>query len=327
MKEIIGIDVSKQKLDITWLRSVDPLKLKSKVFPNSPAGHEALLDWSLAQTKQLAGQLHFVMEATGVYHEALAYRLHEKGAAVSVVNPAKLRDYASSLGARTKTDKKDSAVIARYGAKESPPLWQPEAFEIRHLKALLARYNAIDKDVIREGNRLEKARISEISQEVIHSIETVLGELQTEKARLKCLIDDHIDQNPGLKSDRKLLETIPGVGEVISSEMLAVIGSRDFDSARQCAAFMGLNPIQYESGSSILKRSRLAKNGQARLRSKLYMAAVVAIRYNPDIQRQYERLLANGKTKMAALGAAMRKLVHICFGVLKHQTPYLPQAT
>jgi transposase len=322
MKQIIGIDVSKQKLDLTWLRSEAPLKLKSKVFSNDKAGHKALVQWCLSQTQCEPGQLHVVMEATGIYHEALAYYLNENGVAVSVVNPAKLRGYANSLGARTKTDKKDSVVIARYGASQSPALWQPEAHEIRQLKALLARYNAIDKDVLRESNRLEKAQIAAVSGEVIRSIETILTDLQEEKARLKGLIDDHIDQNPGLKNDRHLLESIPGVGAVISSHMLAVIGSRDFENARQCAAFIGLNPVQHESGSSVRKRSHLAKNGQASIRAKLYMAAVVAIRYNPDIQR----LLANGKTRMAALGAAMRKLVHICFGVLKHQKPYLPQA-
>lgn len=265
------------------------------------------------------------MEATGVYHEGLAYALDEQGVAVSVINPARIRDYANSLGGRTKTDKKDSVVIARYGRKEQPPRWQPEAMEIRHLKALLARYDAIDKDVQRERNRLEKAQVSRTSQQVITSIQTVLGELEAEKQRLKGLIDDHIDQNPTLKQDRQLLESIPGVGEVIAKQMLALIGSRDFDSARQCAAFVGLHPVQHESGSSISKRPRMAKNGQPTIRAKLYMAAVVATRYNPDIQRQYKRLLRNGKSKMAALGAAMRKLVHQCFGVLKHQKPYQPQ--
>ena len=89
---------------------------------------------------------------------------------------------------------------------------------------------------------------------------------------------------------------------------------------------MGLVPIEYQSGTSVLKRPRLSKAGDARLRAALYMAAVVATQYNPDIRRLYQRLIAGGKTKMSALGAAMRKLVHICFGVLKHQRPYQPQS-
>ena len=103
------------------------------------------------------------------------------------------------------------------------------------------------------------------------------------------------------------------------------MGRRTFKSASQCAAFLGLIPVQYESGSSIKGRSRLSKASEATVRAKLYMAAVVSIRHNPDIKRQYERWLKNGKSKLSAIGAAMRKLVHICFGVLKHQVPYQVQ--
>ena len=107
--------------------------------------------------------------------------------------------------------------------------------------------------------------------------------------------------------------------------MIALFRSRDFSSAKQYSAFIGLNPVMRESGSSVRGRSRLSKTGNAKIRAKLYMAAIVAIQHNPDIKQQYERLLRKGKTKMAALCAAMRKLVQICFGVLKHQNSYQSQ--
>ena len=151
------------------------------------------------------------------------------------------------------------------------------------------------------------------------------AQLEAERKRLESLIDNHIDRHPGLKEDRALLESIPGVGPVISQQMVAVIRSRSFNWASECAAFLGLVPIEHESGSSVRGRPRLSKQGDGRIRAKLYMAAVVATRHNPDIRHQYNRLLKRGKSKMAAIGAAMRKLVHICFGVLKHQTPYRPQ--
>ena len=174
---------------------------------------------------------------------------------------------------------------------------------------------------------MEKAQITQTSADVITSIETVHQQLDEEKTRLEGLIDAHIDQHPGLKQDRALLESIPGVGPVISQQMVALLRSRSFDRASQCAAFLGLVPVMHESGSSVRGRPHLSKTGNAQLRAKLYMAAIVATRHNPDIRCQYERLLKNGKSKMSALGAAMRKLVQICFGVLKHQTPYLPQVT
>jgi transposase len=322
---IIGIDVSKAKLDCLWIRDLSAMKVKSKVHPNTPAGHKALLEWAIKQTGENIGELHFVMEATGIYHEALAYTMHDAGAQVSVVNPAWIRSYAKSLGSHSKNDKKDSVVIARYGMTQSPSLWEPEPRRIRELKALIARCDAVKQDIQREVNRLEKAVTSGVSAEVRTSIETVRAQLEEEKIRLDALIDNHIDNHPDLKKDRELLETIPAIGPVISRTMVAVIHSRAFTRASQVAAFLGLIPMESQSGTSVYSPPRLSKRGDARVRGKLYMAAVVATRHNPDIRSQYNRLLSNGKSKMSALCAAMRKLVQICFGVLKHQVPYQPQ--
>lgn len=322
---MIGIDVSKKKLDILWLKDVVTGKAKSRVIDNTPAGHKALLVWAQQQTGEALETIHFILEATGIYHEALAYALYQAGTKVSVVNPAQVRDYAKSLGSRNKTDQKDCMVLARYGVTQTPRLWQPEPEAVRTLKALIGRINAVEKDIQREKNRLEKAQVAGVMEEVVTSIQTVLGQLEKEKARLEALIDDHMDQHPDLKRDRQLLESIPGVGPVISRYMIAVIRSRSFLSASQCAAYIGVVPVHHESGTSVRGRPRLSKAGDATLRAKLYMAAVVCIQYNPDIQRQYKRLLKNGKTKMSALCAAMRKLVHICFGVLKHQIRYQAQ--
>ncbi|MEI6066338.1 MAG: IS110 family transposase [Methylococcaceae bacterium] len=320
---IIGIDVSKNKLDCAWPREEG--KLKTKVFSNTIAGWKELIDWSLKNTGLEIEQLHFVMEATGIYHEQLATSLYDAGAKVSVVNPAQVKFYAQGQGVRTKNDKKDSVVLARYGLKESPKLWQPEAFEIRTLKALIARLDGLEKDLQREKNRQEKALISKAPEEVLISLSQLIELLETEQQRLDNLIEEHINKHEKLKENKALLESIPGVGEVIATRMLMVIGSRQFESASQCSAYLGLVPVQHESGSSIKGRSRLSKAGNPVIRAKLYMAAVVATRYNPDIKAQYERLTSKGKSKMSALGAAMRKLVQICFGVLKHQQPYQPQ--
>lgn len=325
MRYFIGIDVAKAKLDVLWLRDAEALKIKTKVFPNQPQGFKALKTWLEKHVTNELSTVHVTLEATGVYHEALAYALHEMGAQVSVVNPAFVRDFGKGLGVRNKTDKKDSMVLARYGAMTRPALWQPEPVEVRELKALLARLSALQTDLQRELNRLEKAQVSQASQVVIDSIEAMVGKLQKESKRVEQQIDDHIDQNPDLKHDRELLDSIPGVGSVVSREMLAMLRSRHFVRASQAAAFIGLVPKLKESGT-FKGRTTLSKNGSSRLRATLYMAAVVATQYNPDIKRQYERLTQAGKTKMQALGAAMRKLVQICFGVLKHQSEYRPQA-
>lgn len=318
----IGIDVSKEKLDVLWIEDNVKHKVKTKVFSNNSSTYPLLAAWALRHTKANIQEIRFVMEATGIYHEPLAYALFNEGAEVSVVNPARINAFAKSLGIHNKTDKRDSYIIARYGQSMDLRNWQPEPEEIRELKALIARYQALQKDLQREQNRLEKASITQVSNVVLTSITNMIEVLKTQKAELKTEIDHH----PGLKKDRQLLESIPGVGEVISMLMVAVIRSREFNKAPQCAAFLGLTPVQRESGTSGHKAPRLSKMGDGKIRSKLYLGAVVATRYNPDIKRQYERLLKNGKSKMSALGAAMRKLVQICFGVLKHQCEYQPQS-
>jgi transposase len=322
---VIGIDISKAKLDLLWLRDVTSGKVKTKIHPNTPAGHKLLVNWIVKSTGQAIEHSHCLMEATGIYHEALAYALHAAGAEVSLVNPAKVRDYARSLGVRNKTDKKDSWVIAHYGATQQVRRWQPEPEPTRTLKALINRLMTIEKDRQREANRLEQIAQTGASETVAQSIHTVMAQLDTEKKRLEKSINDHIKQNPQLKNDRELLLSIIGVGPVVSRLMLSVLHSRDFDKGPQCAAYLGLNPIHNESGSSVRGRAHISKAGNARVRAKLYMAAVVCIKHNPDIRDHYQRLLKNGKSKKSALCAAMRKLVHICFGVLKHQQPYQPR--
>lgn len=324
MKQVIGIDVAKEKIDCLWLRDTNTLKIKTKVLPNNPAGFKQLIAWCQKHVTKEVDNIHVCMEATGVYHEALAYALFEQGFQVSVVNPAWIRDFAKGLGTRHKTDKKDSMILARYAAMANPALWQPEPVEVRELKALLARLAAIETDIRRELNRLEKAQVSQSSNVVIGSIEDMSGTLSDEKRRLQALIDNHIDKHPQLKQDHQLLQSIPAVGDVLSREMLSLLNSRDFKKASQVAAFVGVVPRLQESGS-YQGKTMLCKQGHARLRAILYMAAIVAKQYNPDIKAQYERLLRRGKTKMQALGAAMRKLVQICFGVIKHQCEYRPQ--
>jgi len=316
----LGIDVAKAKLDCALL---DPLtdKRKTKVMTNDASGFKLLVDWLGKQGVALS-EVHAVLEATGVYHEAIALWLADAGVTVSIANPAQAKDFARGLAVRTKTDGVDSVVLARYGALVKPQPWMPPPPEVRELKALLSRLEALETDVRRELNRQEKATVSGVPKLVQQSLDAHLAVLKKEIVRLQTAIDDHIDRHPSLKADQAYLLTIPAVGEKTANRMLAILHSRTFKCAEQVAAFLGLVPVEHQSGSSVLKRPHLSKNGDAKTRAVLYMAAIVATRYNPDIKAMYERLYARGKPKMVAIGAAMRKLVHQCFGVIKHQQPY-----
>jgi transposase len=322
---VVGCDVSKKKLELALLLSVEPLKLRSKVVPNEQPGWTALIDWACRQANCSAGELHVVMEATGAYHEAAAYALTQAGVKVSVVNPAQVRDFAKGMAVRNKTDAADRVVLARYGAVNKPALWQPPAAEVVELKGLLSRLKAIEADLARECNRLEKAQITVTPHLVVDSLHKSLTFLRQQKAALEKRIDDHIADHPQLKHDRELLESIPGVGPKTAWRMLCVLHSRPFRAAASVAAYLGLVPVQHRSGTSVYKPPRLSKAGDGAMRAALYMPAIVAARLNPDVRAHYQRLIAQGKCKMSALGAAMRKLVHICFGVVKTQQPYQPR--
>jgi len=317
----LGMDVAKAKLDCCLLLDEASGKRKTKVVKNTQSGIVDLLTW-VAKQNISPEELHIVMEATGIYHEQAAMALADVGVMVSIINPAQVKDFGRGLAVRTKTDGVDSFVLARYGALLKPKAWVPPPLEARVLQALLVRREAIAQDLQRERNRQEKAGATDTPALIHKSLEESIGFLAKQLAQLQKDIDEHIDKHSNLQKDRALLQSIPAIGPQVGSNILSVMHNHDFGSAEQLAAYLGLVPVERQSGSSVLGRARMSKAGPARIRAVLYMAAVVGTRYNPHVKAVYERLLARGKSKMSSLGAAMRKLVHLCFGVLKTQQPY-----
>ena len=323
--QFIGIDVSKQRLHTAWLRDPQQGLTRPKAVDNSPEGHALLLAWAQVASGAPPDELCFVLEATGIYHEAVALFLHQAGAEVAVSNPLHIKRFAESHGIKTKNDAHDGRVLALYGHERRPPAWQPPPAPVRDLRALLKRLQALEEDRQRETNRLEKTQIEGAPARVLESLQAMLAVLTQEIGHLRQQIDDHIDRHPELKGQRAHLQSIPGVGPRLSAEFLALFSSKRFRDAKQAAAFLGLVPAQYQSGTSVHRRPHLAKNGDSRWRARLFLPALTAARYNAEVRALYQRLIQAGKSKMSAAGAAMRKLVQIAFGVFKHQQPYQPQ--
>lgn len=321
---IIGVDVSKDSLDVAVLIS-GRSRCYERSVRNDAGGVVRLLEWVEERTGQRAQDLTVIMEATGIYHEAATFALHAAGCRVIVANPKRVRDYAKGLGLLNKTDRVDARALARYGQENAQELvaWVPPAPEIRLLRALYGRLQALEEDLQRELNRQQQAQVSGQPPAVCDSLARSIERLRTECAQLRQAIQDHFDQHPGLKNQRELLQSIPGIGPVSADRMLCLLLRHRFANARQAAAFAGLIPLVHRSGSSVHKRPKLSK-GEPKLRAVLYMAAVVASRHNRELKQRYQDLLRAGKAKMAALGALMRQLLHIAFGILKHQTPYNP---
>lgn len=308
----LGIDVSKKKFDVALFGNT---KLKNKKLTNDAKGFESLVQWL---DKQDAMSVHVCMEATGVYGEALSEYLYDAGFTVSVVNPARIKGFAQSELLRTKTDKVDAGLIARFCHAMHPKAWSPQPKEIKQLRDLVRRLDALKDMHQQERNRLEAA--SDIVEvQLLRHIDYLNREIQETKQ----LINQHIDNHPDLKNRKRLLESIPGIGEATISVILAEFGNiTQFKNAKALAAFIGVAPRIRQSGSSIRTRGMMSKTGRSRLRKAFFMPALVALRYNPMIKKMKVRLTKSGKSKMTIVGAAMRKLIHIIYGVLKNGVPF-----
>ena len=308
----IGVDIAKAKFDTAALVAG---KYKTKVFPNTPAGFEAFLLWL-----RPFAPVHVCLEATGRYGEALATFLVEQSIRVSVVNPAQIHAFGKAELSRTKTDKSDAKLIARFCYLQQPPAWQPLPPALRQLQALVRRL-----DDLLTMQQMERNRQDGADATVQDSLTRMLALLDAEIEQTRAAIHDHFDQHAGLRKQRELLDTIPGLGEATIAVLLACLGDiHRFDTAKQVAAFAGLSPAERQSGK-YQGQTRLSKIGDALLRKALYFPAVVAGQHNPLLRAFCERLKAKGKPGKVIVCAAMRKLLTLAYGVLKSGQPFDPK--
>jgi transposase len=310
---VLGIDIAKATFDVALL--LPDGKIRRKSCANTPAGFADLTRWL---ERHGASSVHASLEATGTYGDALAHYLYDAGHVISVLNPAVTHAYAASRLARAKTDRIDAALIARYTATEQPAAWTPAPREVRELQALIRRLDALQGMRTQESNRLEAGPLVPA---VRASLETVMATLTAEIKAVQRQIHGHVDQHPGLRDQRDLLVSIPGIGEATAAVLIAELFDKRYSSARQAAAFAGVVPRVCESGT-LKARGRLVKIGPGRLRKALYFPALTGLRFNPTLRALQARLRAAGKPSMVIIGAAMRKLIHLAFGVLKSGRAY-----
>lgn len=319
-KAVVGIDVSKKKLDITLLVNG---KVKTKVLENTVAGHQALLEW-LDKSKLQKEDLHVCMEATGVYYEAVATTLHDAGLAVSVVNPGCIKGFGQGENLRNKTDKADASLIARYCAAMVPPVWAPPPLEQRQLRAWSQRVQALKDMRQQEYNRLESYTVSGMTEVAAHA-KTLIAWFDAEIKQLEQDVDDHIDRHPDLKRDADLITSIPGIGNTTAARLLGQLGDiRRFSGPKAFAAFLGLTPRQRSSGTSVKGRTMICRTGGTAIRAALYMPGMVASRHNPILRTFAQRLAGNGMAKKAVISAVMHKLAHLIYGVIHTGKPFDP---
>ncbi len=316
LQTVIGIDVSKQTLDVVMLHSRGNWH---KVLDNNTHGYQQLQNWL---NQQKVGVVHACLEATGQYGEPVAEFLYAQGHQISVVNPARIKRYGESKLHRNKTDKADAALIAEFCSKEKPGPWTPSPLPQKHLRCLVRYLADLDSMCRQEQNRL----LSGVRDDfVLKELEDHVAYMQSCRTAIREAIQQHVETTAELKKQQDLLASIPGIGKFTAARLIAELGDVSaFEDASQMAAFAGLNPKGKRSGSSVYKKTRISKEGRPFLRSILYMPAIVARRHNPIVRVFCDRLENRMSSKKAITGAAMHKLLHLIYGVLKHGRPFDP---
>jgi transposase len=218
---------------------------------------------------------------------------------------------------RNKTDKADAKVIAYFCEVLHPTPWQPTPKHIMHLRNLLKRIDDLEDLKRQEKNRLL------LNPSTSKYIKDIIFQLEQQYKTVCAEISTFIEADKDLKTNCALLASIPGIGNLTSARIVAAISDiSHFDSPKQLAAYFGLSPRNYQSGTSVAGKTRLSKIGNANIRKALYFPAIVAIQHNPILKDFAKRLTDRGKSKMAIICAVMRKLIHIVFGILKSNQPF-----
>lgn len=311
-----GIDIAKQSFDVTW-QGAGGEKVHSS-FANDEKGFKALVKWL---GKQGAKTAAVCMEATNIYWEGLAEYLHGAGYRVSVVNPARIAGYARSQMQRNKNDKLDSGVICDFCATQQPEAWVPPSATQKELRSLERHRDDLQKMRTQTQNRLATTKGAKVRE----SLQRLLDRLNEEMAEMDKQMEILVEETPTLKTNFDLLRSIISFGPRTALKLLAeMYDLAAYRSADAAAADAGVTPATYESGTTVRKKPKMSKVGKAAVRGALFLPAMSAIRFNPLMQTFAERLRSKGKSEKVIIGAVMRKLMHLAYGVLKHQTPFDP---
>lgn len=301
-RTFIGIDISKRNFDV----ALEELKKVSK-FENSCEGINRFLDWLKSIPKPLV-----CLEATGGYEMRLVDSLHAQGIPVSVVNPRQIRDFAKAKNQLAKTDQIDARIIASFAKLIRPRITKKISVNQRKLRDLTARRAQVTKMIRQEKNRLEHATnhdIIEMIRQVVDLYEMQLKEIQ--------LAQETLIRNDE-KAQRKstIIHSVPGLGPATAAALIANLPELGQLNRAQIARLIGVAPTNRDSGQ--LRGKRTIGGGRVEIRNALFMPTIVAKKYNPVIKSFYQRLIQNGKPKMVAIMAAMRKLITILNQMIKN---------
>lgn len=309
----VGIDVSAKKLDLA-------LKVNGKYlnaqFENAAKGFTAIIKYVRKRSKSAK----VCVEATGIYHLELSLALHEaKNIEIMVVNPRVAKDFAKALCQRSKTDMSDARMLSEYIERMDFKAWSPPRKVIWDIRSIARRMDVLTRQRAAEKNRLHVT----MNPLITTDIEVNIRHLQRRIDLLQKKGVELIKADDQLLEDFTLITTITGIAEASAIRIMGELLMLPKDmTVRQWVAHAGLDPRSYESGSSVKKKVRISKVGNAHLRHALFMPAHAASRHDQNVKVFREELAKRGKTPMQGVVAVMRKLLHTIYGVMKNKTPY-----
>ena len=301
----VGIDVAKEKLDIAVLGET-----KGSQVGNDEKGITSLIQKMIALKPSL-----IVVEATGGYQRAVVLGMYEAGLPVAVVNPARVRQYARACGLLAKTDKLDAFNLAEFGKQVKPRQFEAKSEAGCYVSALLVRRRQVE-----EMLKAEKSRLRTVHVDMRSSLERMIEILKEEVKRLEKDLDRFMKDHEAWQEQEQILCSAKGVGRVTAATLLAELPELGKLDRKKIAALAGLAPMNSDSGKK--RGYRKTKGGRIEVRSVLYMSTLVATRYNPLIQVQYQELLRRGKVKKVALTACMRKFLTILNAMMRDKVPF-----
>lgn len=304
----IGIDISKDHLDAH--RSRDGAE---KRFSNDRAGCRSLVAWIGEEEA-----VRVVYEPTGRYHRVLEEELGEAGFPLAKVNPRQARRFAEALGVLAKNDRVDAKILARMGMVLDLPEHHPASAGMVELKELCGMRRSLLKDRTAARNREKGAQVPLIKRQLAAR----LCHIEQEIAAIDAAIKEHIQAHPTLKARFDILISVPGISEITAATLLIEMPELGTLETKQVASLAGLAPVTRQSGK--WQGIAFIRGGRAIVRQALYMPALVAIRFNPDLKRKYDELRDRGKPPKVAITAVMRKLLILANALLRDQRAWTP---
>ncbi|MEP4048701.1 MAG: IS110 family transposase [Luteolibacter sp.] len=316
----LGIDVGKKDL---FCHIIGTGQTISRRFDNTHKGIVQLIAWLCEMG--VPSQIRACLEQTGHYGDVIAEALYEMGiAGLYLVNPQRIKAFGMQKLRRNKSDTADAKLIARFLKAEHSELrtWQPRSLMQQKITALSRHADSLTKEAAKLKTMLEGCPDKHVTASLGRMIRMLQKEIKALRERIKELIQN----SPELSAKNELIQTIPGIGVVAAQTVLAELPDiTQFENARQLAAWVGLTPRHFVSGTSGKTRTPITKIGSVQLRRGLFMPAMTARVFNPLLKTFADRLIANGKKPKQVIIAVMRKLLHQIYGILKSGIPYNPE--